>query len=508
MSRGPVYCKHILAITLVVGIIFGGESAILVAHPDDPLAPCAGTTNTGYHHCGDFTVLGKVGVGTPNPGVNYLEIQATGSGSGVRVRTIGTGRAGSFQIDNPGNDNNAIYATTNGTFHAGNFEINNSANGVAALRGSTNGTGDGVLGFATGSATAVRGHTTGTGRAASFRIDNPSNSNNALYATTNGTFHAGNFEVNNPANSVAALRGSTNGTGDGVLGFATSSAIAVRGYTTGTGRAGLFEINNTQNLGPALEVKTNGRMQPGETTGQQRAAYIRIQNPLSYGTALEARTDGPGVAVRAVVAAEATGVAGSFSISSATNMGTALESSTNGTGWAARFWGTSGSSKGVYISAPAGQPGLQVAGGTKSAVVATSRGARVLYTEEATEVWFTDYGFSRLRGGRALVFIDRVFAETVNLDMPYHVFVQPYGSAQLYVAERTASHFEVRMRAGDPNAEFSYRIVAKRREHEQLRLERASWADRDPNFRRAVSSTLAARQTFRRVHRLVPASKR
>lgn len=39
-------------------------------------------------------------------------------------------------------------------------------------------------------------------------------------------------------------------------------------------------------------------------------------------------------------------------------------------------------------------------------------------------MWFTEYGFGRLETGRALISIDPLFAETVNLSEPYHVFVQ------------------------------------------------------------------------------------
>ena len=97
-------------------------------------------------------------------------------------------------------------------------------------------------------------------------------------------------------------------------------------------------------------------------------------------------------------------------------------------------------------------------------------------------VWFTDYGFGRLTDGSVFITIDPLFAETVNLDEPYHVFVQAYGDAELYVSQRTPLGFEVRLRAGDPEVEFSYRLVATRRGYEDTRLERAPWADDDPNL--------------------------
>jgi hypothetical protein len=132
---------------------------------------------------------------------------------------------------------------------------------------------------------------------------------------------------------------------------------------------------------------------------------------------------------------------------------------------------------GVYIETTAGHTGLTVVGGTKNADVPTSEGDRLLYTEESSEVWFTDYGFGKLQNGVMSVPIDPLFAETVDLSEPYHVFVQVYGDADVYVTNRTAASFEVRLRGGanggDPNVEFSYRLVAKRLGYADDRLELA-----------------------------------
>ena len=100
--------------------------------------------------------------------------------------------------------------------------------------------------------------------------------------------------------------------------------------------------------------------------------------------------------------------------------------------WAGYF---TSSCDGVGIPAAAGKTGLSVSGGSKSAVVATDSGSRLLYTEESTEVWFTDYGFAKLTNGTAKVTIDPIFAQTVNLKEPYHVFVQVYGDADVYVTD-------------------------------------------------------------------------
>jgi hypothetical protein len=180
------------------------------------------------------------------------------------------------------------------------------------------------------------------------------------------------------------------------------------------------------------------------------------------------------------------GSAGYFYINKSANAQPALRVVTKGTGWAAQFTGSGTTSKGVYISTKPGNKGLQVAGGTKSAVVATSQGARTLYAEEASEVYFTDYGFGHLQNGRATIAVDPLFAETVSLEKGYYVFLQPYGEAEVYVSDTTPESFEVRLRArdteGDANVKFAYRIVGKRRGFEQARLERAQWADNDPNL--------------------------
>jgi hypothetical protein len=150
------------------------------------------------------------------------------------------------------------------------------------------------------------------------------------------------------------------------------------------------------------------------------------------------------------------------------------------TGWAGVF---TGMGNGIRVSVPVGKVGLEVIDGTKNAVVRTADGSRLLYTEESTEVWFTDYGFGELEDGVTIIPIDPIFAQTVNLeDEPYHVFVQVYGNAEVYVTGRISTQFEVHLRDGDPNVEFSYRIVATRLGYEGYRLERAPWDDNDPNL--------------------------
>jgi hypothetical protein len=173
------------------------------------------------------------------------------------------------------------------------------------------------------------------------------------------------------------------------------------------------------------------------------------------------------------------GPAAAFEKTKSTNAYPVIAVTNNGVGYAGAFVSTTATGRGVYIETKGGA-GLQVVGGSKNAVVRTPSGAKALYTEESTEVWFTDYGFGKLTNGKGRILFDPSFAQTINADESYHVFVQPYGRAELYVAERTPLGFSVALKDGDPNAEFSYRIVAKRLGFEGKRLEAAPWADHPP----------------------------
>jgi hypothetical protein len=119
------------------------------------------------------------------------------------------------------------------------------------------------------------------------------------------------------------------------------------------------------------------------------------------------------------------------------------------------------------------EDGDMTATGTKAAVVDTRKyGTRKMYAIESPEVWFEDFGSAQLKDGVVVVEIDPVFAETVNLEVGYHVFLIPVGGwAPLYVTNKTPTSFEVRDADGKANIAFDYRIVAKRLGYEDLRME-------------------------------------
>ncbi len=129
--------------------------------------------------------------------------------------------------------------------------------------------------------------------------------------------------------------------------------------------------------------------------------------------------------------------------------------------WAGFFWGN------VHVI------GNLSATGAKPAVVETeSYGRRRVYAVESPELWFEDFGMGQLVRGEAAVQIDPVFAETVNLNETYFVFLTPWGDCPLYVKGHTPTSFSVAATGSQKcSIEFQYRIVAKRLGYEGVRLQ-------------------------------------
>jgi hypothetical protein len=115
-------------------------------------------------------------------------------------------------------------------------------------------------------------------------------------------------------------------------------------------------------------------------------------------------------------------------------------------------------------------PTVPIDGGTRKVAVSSIG---------AAEDWFEDAGSGRLSNGSAVVRLEPTFAQTVNSNVEYHVFLTPKGECEgLYVSNETAGGFEVHeLHHGNSSVGFDYRIMAKRRGHESIRL-----ADRTREF--------------------------
>jgi hypothetical protein len=117
--------------------------------------------------------------------------------------------------------------------------------------------------------------------------------------------------------------------------------------------------------------------------------------------------------------------------------------------------------------------------GTKSSIAEVDEELRTLYAIESPDVWFEDFGTAKLVNGVTTVQVDSLFAQTVNLDVDYHVFLTPLGECNgLYVTDKTATSFNVReLGGGTSGVSFDYRIVGKRTGYEDVHMEVLSASD-------------------------------
>jgi hypothetical protein len=116
-----------------------------------------------------------------------------------------------------------------------------------------------------------------------------------------------------------------------------------------------------------------------------------------------------------------------------------------------------------------------VLNGTKNAGVKTARfGHRKMYAVEATENLFEDFGTATLKGGKARVELDEVFAETVNTGRKNQVYLTPRHaeSKGLAVVSQDAKGFIIQeLGGGTGSYDIDYRVVAKVRGYEGTRME-------------------------------------
>lgn len=108
--------------------------------------------------------------------------------------------------------------------------------------------------------------------------------------------------------------------------------------------------------------------------------------------------------------------------------------------------------------------------GSKHRVVQTQDfGQRLLCCYETPSPMFGDVGSGKIDdSGKCLICIDEQFAQTIDEDYIYDVFVTKYGAGDCYVSERTPSYFIVE---GTKGLSFAWEIKTIQRGYENLRLE-------------------------------------
>ena len=285
--------------------------------------------------------------------------------------------------------------------------------------------------------------------------------------------------------------------GTGVLGRVTGSVGAnpfgVVGESPGTGVAGRGSTG-------VLGESSFGTGVLGRVTGTFGSNLFGVVGRGPNGVLGESTFSGTGVIGRGAN----TGVLGEAMALSGLSAGVlGRTTSQTGTGVVGMATGTSGTGVGVHgesnsldgIGVVALNPvgiALQANGATAGAFggnvnvngTLTVKGAILSVAElggerkvglaglESPERWVEDFGAATLQNGTDHVNLDPTFTQIANTGLEYHVFLTPRGDCNgLYVAEQTPTGFEVRELNGGASAvRFTYRVVARRRGHEQPRL--------------------------------------
>ena len=107
--------------------------------------------------------------------------------------------------------------------------------------------------------------------------------------------------------------------------------------------------------------------------------------------------------------------------------------------------------------------------GAKNAIHVTRDGVRATPAYETTESYLGDIGRNVTNEEcEVWVPIDAIFSDTVNLDIPYEVFLQVYDDARVWVSDFRSDAFLVC--SDRPMIRFAWEIKAKRTGYEKDRL--------------------------------------
>jgi hypothetical protein len=444
-------------------------------------------------------VNGVIGIATSNSTSNSVfqnGVLGLNGGSGAGVSGIstnpstGTGVfgqslffAGVFgNCPAPPGCTNGVFGQTASPGGTGVHGSNNAStgfnSGVSGFSASANGTGVfgssvqwvGVGGQATapsgGPAYGVWGDSLSTdGVGVAAFADAPSGPATGVYAqssSTGGSAVAG-FALATSGNTTGVGGQSSSPDGNGVVGVNNSTVAnfnsAVLAVNNGTSGNAYGVNGSTQTTSFAAGVAGSAFA----TTGSAVGVFSQAHSPNGTGMfGYAASPSGFPSAVVGFLDSQQGGAAGAF----VTHGGAGLI-----------LQGLSGSNLNQVFSVDANGnlniSGNLTVGGTKSSTAKLRSGREVaLYAVESPENWFEDFGTAELSNGMAWVPLEASFAEATNAAITYHVFLTPSGDSNgLYVARKTAAGFEVREHGGGSSSvAFDYRIVARRRGYEAIRM--------------------------------------
>jgi hypothetical protein len=432
-----------------------------------------GTFGVGVSGTGSVSGTGVSGTG----GTGVYGSGSTGVyGTGTGTNSTGISGTGSTGVSGIGS-NYGVYGDGVATNSTGVFGMTAYLNSYGVSGTNTSGSGTGVYGT---------GNTGVSGNGTSIGVYGNSSSNYGVYGDGSigvrgsGTTYGVYGQVDLTAGTgVRGYASATSGTTYGMYG--QSDSIAGKGVygeasATSGNTSGVYgQVDSTAGKGVyGYAIATSGTTsgvygQVDSTDGSGVRGYASATSGSPYGVYGQSASTLGGAGVYGL---GFIGVAGNGTGTNST--GVSGISGSGGTG----IYGHGGAYAGYFagnvevVGDVNVYGAFYVHGSPKSAVVDTKDyGTRTLYAVESPENWFQDFGTGQLTNGSAIITIDPVFAETVNLATDYHVFFTPMGDCALYITDKTPTSFTVKALGGQTcSIAFDYNIVAKRLGYETLRL--------------------------------------
>jgi hypothetical protein len=399
------------------------------------------------------SITGQTGAFSANNPTQVLSVTQSGTGAAANLssssnsQTLNVSQTGTGPAIMANGGGAGVFAVANAAGGSGVIGVGN-ANQTLGVQGyTTTSNGSGVGGFASGNqAVGVHGNWStpsgiGYGTAATGVWGDSANGNAVVGTsdTNHGVFGMtdSGVGVDGISNSYVGVAGASS-TNVGVYGITSNSSVAgVEGVyldtISGTG-LGSTQISVWGDTGVSGAVGVLGTTDDGNSlfgvnnTVNHETLYVQNSSGFNGGTPLAARFAGPG---------------------SSTYCYIPRDSADNGTGDI-------------------------VCTGTKSAAVPLEGNRMVrLYTVEAADNWFEDAGSGQLSNGSVAIHFEPAFSQTINPSVEYHIFLTPKGDCEgLYVSNENVDGFEVHeLRRGHSNIAFDYRIMARRKGFENVRMQ-------------------------------------
>lgn len=324
---------------------------------------------------------------TPLTGAAQLVLPYSGTDpsatiSSFQIRKTGpTGRANTLYVTTPTNASDVLLVNTVGLGRAGYFQLNNPASTAQALRADANNAGISMFGLMTG-----------MGRAGVFRIINSASTNHALYVDSDSSgaamkvqttgalaaWFANSVRIDAPNDGANGLEVQATGSGlvTGVLAVVSSSAPA----TTAVSGSASSPTGNT--FGAYFESESNAGVGVAANVGASSGSTVAVRATAASSSARAISAN----------ASSATGITYGVYAQAASTSGRAVFGwATASTGSTTGVAGSTSSDGGQGVSGNASSPSGPTFGGYFSSASSTGTGSAGVATD-STGVNYGVYG--------------------------------------------------------------------------------------------------------------------